>query len=510
MSESILRFEDVSYRYAFAEHEAVKKISFDLKAGQLLLVTGHSGCGKSTLMRLANGLCPNYFDGEKTGRIFYRGEDTSTMPASQLMRASGTLFQDPEDQFFALSVKDELRFALRARGQDEADINARVGTFEKALGIEHLSENAVTDLSEGQKQRVALAEILSRDPKLLILDEPSANLDPEATTSLARQLLALKQKGMALLVVDHRLHWLSDAADEVLVMHNGACVAQGKPQLLQAPGFCERWGLRQVSVKDVRATLPSWEKDDVEMLCCKDLSFDYEQLTKSQEGKFFRRLSRFLTASEQPASKTGKGLLFDRVNFSLTNGITALIGDNGEGKTTLARLMTGLNVGTGQWFLKGKELTSDELLKRTGLVLQNADHQLQMDGVFKEVAACRAAAGLPENKAAVSALLAKMHLSDLAHRHPQSLSGGQKQRLVIACALAKEPSLLILDEPTSGLDGANMQRVCDVLKDFGAAGGAVVLITHDLELLERCADRALRIREIKQHKTKENNKGVLR
>ena len=497
MSESILRFEDVSYRYAFAQEAAVKNISFDLKAGQLILVTGHSGCGKSTLMRLANGLAPNYFDGEKTGSIYYCDRLTDTMAPQALMSATGTLFQDPEDQFFALTVKDELRFALRARSMSAERIEERVAGPVKALGIEHLQNNAVTELSEGQKQRVALAEILSRGPRLLILDEPSANLDPEATEALAEQLRQLKQSGMALLVVDHRLHWLQGLADEVIVMHQGQTVAQGAPEILRSPGFIKRWGLRAWQVSDVRQTLPSFNAQKAEtILSAQNLSFDYEALS---QGKFWQGLSRYLTAGERTKKS---GLLFDGVNFCIGAGITALIGENGTGKTTLARLMTGLNVGSGRFTLEGKSMSAAQLLKKTGLVLQNADHQLQMATVFEEVSACRHAAGLSPEAAAVDALLAQMDLSELALRHPQSLSGGQKQRLVIACALAKAPKLLILDEPTSGLDGANMQRVASVLKDFARTGRACVLITHDLELLERCADQALRMNELKNAQTR--------
>ena len=181
------------------------------------------------------------------------------------------------------------------------------------------------------------------------------------------------------------------------------------------------------------------------------------------------------------------------------SGITALIGENGSGKTTLARLITGLNVGTGALYLRGEKTTADQLLKHTGLVLQNADHQLQMRSVQEEIKACLFAAGQSQStEETIDALLKTFSLEELADRHPQSLSGGQKQRLVIACALAKNPDILILDEPTSGLDGANMKRVADALREQANQGKAVLLITHDLELLTLCADQALRMNTLKR------------
>ena len=189
--------------------------------------------------------------------------------------------------------------------------------------------------------------------------------------------------------------------------------------------------------------------------------------------------------------------LLDHIAFELKSGVTALIGDNGSGKTTLARVLTGLNVGTGVVKLKGQSIEPVALMKHTGLVLQNADHQLQMRSVLEEIEACLFAASRPNDEKTVQELLSAFDLTDLRDRHPQSLSGGQKQRLVIACAMAKDPAILILDEPTSGLDGANMQRVACALEKQAQAGKAVLLITHDLELLSLCAQSALRMNELK-------------
>lgn len=487
----MIKFVNVSYRYPFQKNWAVKNLNLEVLPGKVLLVTGVSGCGKTTLMRLANGLCPHYYAGEILGHVTVFGEDSQKTSVSAISDKVGTLFQDPEDQFFALNVKDEMGFALKVSGTAPSVVNERIEQVSQRLSIENLLSHSISALSEGQKQRVALGEILVSEPQALILDEPSANLDPEATDRLAQELLRLKQAGFAILVVDHRLHWLSHVADEVIVMQHGEIKERGPFAILEDAGMRKRYGLREARVEDVRNTLPEKHVPSP-ILKTADLTFDYEKANHHSKLAKFKKLFKGST-------KNTTDILLKNIHFDIGPGITALIGENGSGKTTLARLITGLNVGTGALYLRGEKTTADQLLKHTGLVLQNADHQLQMRSVQEEIKACLFAAGQSQStEETIDALLKTFSLEELADRHPQSLSGGQKQRLVIACALAKNPDILILDEPTSGLDGANMKRVADALKEQANRGKAVLLITHDLELLALCADQALRMDTLKR------------
>lgn len=494
----MIEFDRVSYRYPFADDWAVRDLSFKVAPGEVVLVTGVSGCGKTTLMRLANGLCPHYYEGELTGTVKIAGCDTREKVVGDISETVGTLFQDPEDQFFALTVRDEIGFSLKIGGMPEDQLNEEIEREAARLNLTHLLNNPISALSEGQKQRVALAEIFVTRPRALILDEPSANLDPEATQALARDLQKLKSEGFAILVVDHRLHWLAVVADRVLVMQHGRVCEEGPFNLLEDPELRRRYGLREAHVEDVRETLPSGLSGET-VLQASHLTFDYR--THSTAGALSKLRKLFQSGEKAPK----RPLLLSDVSFELTAGITALIGENGSGKTTLARLITGLNAGTGSLSIKGEPIEAAELMKHAGLVLQNADHQLQMRSVAEEIRACLFAAGLPREEARVSALLEAFDLLELKERHPQSLSGGQKQRLVIACALAKDPEILILDEPTSGLDGANMRRVARALNEQAALGKAVLLITHDLELLALCAQSALRMSELKSPKGVEND-----
>ncbi len=487
----MIKFENVTYRYPFATTDAVKNLNFHVKAGEVTLVTGVSGCGKTTLMRLANGLCPHYYAGSLEGRVLIGQTDTQTTEVSHLAQTIGTVFQDPEDQFFSLNVRDEMGFALKLSGIPSNKLNQRIENIATRLAIDSLLDKPISALSDGQKQQVALGEILVSRPQALIFDEPSANLDPEATILLAQELQNLKAKGFAILVVDHRVHWLENVADQVLIMQAGEIKVAGDFSVLKDAAVRAQYGLRSDKVRDVRNTLPMPMPEDA-VLTMRHLSFDYEVANRTNVAS---RIKRLFKPAANTASKT---LLIDSVNVDIPHGITALVGANGSGKTTLARLITGLNIGTGEINLKGSPSTGAELLKHTGLVLQNADHQLQMHSVKEEVRACLFAARFKgDEDARITHLLEKFDLTAFVDRHPQSLSGGQKQRLVIACALAKDPDIVILDEPTSGLDGANMQRVAACLQELAENGKAVLLITHDLELLELCADFAIQMEELR-------------
>ncbi len=476
----MIRLENVSYTYPFQDRPAVEDVSLHVRPGEIVLCTGASGCGKSTLIRLVNGLCPHYYQGSLRGEVLMGGRPTREQSLAELSRQAGTLFQDPEQQFFALGVEEELVFALEWQGISVDRMREAADRTVRDFDLGPVLHSSIHSLSEGQKQKVGLASICMQEPKALILDEPTANLDPESTVALARKLRELRERGMAVLVADHRLYWLEGLADRVLIMEEGRIREEGGFDLLQNAALRERYGLRSVRVEDKRGVLPACpsgiceSSGSSESSCCED----GEALLEVEGLSFAYR--------DRPP-------LYENASFRLPCGVTALIGPNGAGKTTLARVLAGLNrAGAGVVRLAGRTVDERERLHASGIVLQNADHQLHMRTVRQELETCLTLAG-SRDFGRVDALLETFALASLADRHPQSLSGGEKQRLVIACALTKNPRLLILDEPTSGLDGSNMRRLASALKREADEGRCILLITHDLELLERIGRYALRV-----------------
>ena len=464
----MIEVKNVSYTYSDSKEKALNNVSFTVNDGEIVLCTGRSGCGKSTVIRVINGLCPDYYSGTLEGSVSLNGENSAEMDLTEISRRVGTLFQDPERQFFALNVEDEIAFALEWMGIDRDEIKRRLERVIKRFSLESIRNNSIAALSEGQKQKVGLAEIVALHGKNIILDEPTANLDPQSTEDLARLLFELKQEGYCIFIVDHRHYWLNAIADRVLIMSNGKIEKEGNFSILDNASLQKEYGLRKAYVTDRRSLL-------------KDLDpWGTDYVVKGEHVAF--------------TYKDGK-TIFKDLNFAVPEGINVLIGENGIGKTTLSRLIFGLEKLSGGK-IEFKDPKGKKPLQLGSIVLQNTDYQLNMQTVYQEVAICMTLAdGVKPQPGKVMELLEKLDLSALSYRHPQSLSGGQKQRLVIACALAKNPQVLVLDEPTSGLDGANMQRIKNILHDYAKDGRAALVITHDLELIDDKNLKALRLKK---------------
>jgi len=462
----MIKFEGVCYTYPYQDAPALKDISFSAAPGEAVLCTGVSGSGKSTLIRLINGLAPHFHRGRLQGRVTVGGLNTAASSVRELSGRVGTLFQNPEHQFFALRVRDELRFALECRGRDPETIRRVTEREAERFGLASSMDAMIFDLSQGEKQKVAMAGILCDAPRAIILDEPSANLDPRATEALCRTLARLKARGITLFIADHRLYWLADLVDRVMVLDQGCIACQGPFDMFSDKALLSRYGLR-----DSRVSRP----------VLKAAGTLGHGSVNGDTGGQVEVENLFFAHRHQP-------LLFKDLSFSLSRGrVIALTGPNGAGKTTLARIMTGLlPFKQGRIRVNGTALAPRDLLRKSCIVLQNTDHQLHMKTVRQELEVSARKRRCSDR--AVERALEQFGLAPFEHRHPQSLSGGQKQRLVIACALVKSPDILILDEPTSGLDGINMRIMAGAVSDLARSGACVLVITHDLELMGRaCA-----------------------
>ena len=467
----MISYRQLSYAYPHQSNDVLKSINCRVKKGQALLVTGPSGCGKSTFMRAANGLVPHFYQGDLRGEIAVNGVDVRAKTIPALAADVGSLFQDPEQQFFTLDVESEIAFSHEQRGVEPEKIRATVREIAARLKIEHVLDSSIFSLSEGEKQKTALAATLSLYPDAVLLDEPTANLDHDSTLRLATFVKELKAAGMAIIVVDHRLYWLEGIIDEVLIMQEGGVAERGPFAMLYDRELRECYGLRHPDIGHLESTideLPGTEAWTDEAIRVNGLTFAYR----------------------------GKPPLFVERNFCFPLAkVTAVVGSNGRGKTTLARVLTGLNkLQAGTVTIGTEQVTSQQLRRRSGLVFQNSDHQLFMNSVEREMTVAGMKHPKAERSARAAELLRHFNLHDFAAAHPQSLSGGQKQRLVIACALMKEPDILILDEPTSGLDGKNLKIIAETLKQIAVSRGTcVIVITHDLELIVDSCDYVINL-----------------
>jgi len=487
--------ENLSYRYPFCDAPSLSNVLFTLEKGEALLVTGASGCGKSTLLRTLNGLIPNHFKGCLEGRLKVLDLEFPA-PLDEVSVHVGTVLQNPEEQIMATTVQEEVALALEWQCVPQDEIRRRVGVTLGSFDLTRLAARSVFNLSSGERQKCVLAAVMASGADVVVMDEPTANLSPEATEDLAKLCLTLKSHGVTLVIVDHRLYWLRGVLDKLLVLKDGKAAlllehsedVDPLDRLAAHPEFAS-WGLRSVNVlrpnlPDVCASFPA--------VTIRNLSFRY-----SKKSEWIYR--EFSAVIPQGA-------------------ITAVVGANGAGKTTLARLLCGLLKPTSGeiTFTSACPHTAVEShpgrvvaprppftalpprarREQTAFVMQQMDIQLYMRTVEEELLfSAPRRLDKATRRADAAHWLEVFGLTYLKDRHPHSLSGGEKQRLVVACALMKRPALMILDEPTSGLDGNNMRIIARELKAYAAQGGAALLITHDLELLSLVADCQLEIKQ---------------
>lgn len=456
----MISVENLSYRYPFSEKDALSEISFSLGEGEALLISGPSGCGKSTLLRVLNGLIPFHFHGELRGNVKIAGRTPESLEA--VSACVGSVFQNPDSQFLSLTVESEISGSLEWRLDSREEILSRTNDAIVRLGLEHVRSRSLFNLSSGEKQKTVIATAVAMRPRILVFDEPSANLSPEATEELAELCRKLKREGFTIVIVDHRLYWLGGIPDKILILNDGKIVRRiersdgNALDELAADEQAEEFGLRKISVP-ARISLNEAPPSVPVALFCENLFFKYPH-------------------GEKP--------IFDGTrNFRVPKGIiTAIVGRNGAGKTTFAKIITGLLKVSPAILKNGVPAKSASLIEDSGFVMQNTDIQLYMRTVLEELVSASRLRRASAEKEAVD-LLREIGLADKRDRHPQSLSGGEKQRLVIASALMKRPSLLVLDEPTSGLDGRNMRIIANILRAWVGRGNTVLLITHDLEFL---------------------------
>lgn len=457
-----IKLENVSYLYDSEIPGGVQEINFEVQPGECILLCGKSGCGKTTVTKLVNGLIPNFEEGQKQGIVFLNGNNVEELTMYQVSNIVASVFQNPKSQFFNIDPESEIVFTLENQGTSLEEVENRLKKTIAALELKPLMDKSMFEMSGGEKQRIAFACAYATNPDIIVLDEPTANLDIEATTQVANIIGKLKSLGKTILIAEHRLNWLKPLVDRVLLFQDGKLIEQ-----YEAAAFFQKsddWrrqrGLRQLSEQ---SHFLSKGTHDAALH-----KLEVQNLTLSYDGKCI--------ASE--------------LDFTLFSGeVTALTGRNGAGKTTLSRCLCGLHNETiGRILLDGEKLSAKQRRVRSYLVMQDVNHQL-----FAESVEAECFLGNVVSQENVDMLLKEFDLYQFREQHPQTLSGGQKQRLAVVTALLSNKEVLIFDEPTSGLDYDNMLRVSKTLQNLASKGFFVLVVTHDLELIEAACDRCLRL-----------------
>ncbi len=468
----MLVVDEVAVR--FGEHVALNGISFGVCPGEVVLLTGPSGCGKSTLARCLSGLIPHNSHAAMTGRVIVDGLDTREHPVAALAGHVGLVGQHPEAQLFNLTVEEELAFGPRQLGLEAAKVARRVEGALACLGLQALRHRAPPTLSMGEKQRVVIAAVLALGPRLLVLDEPTANLDVAATHRLAETLDRLaREEGVAIVILEHKMGELAHLASQVLILDRGQVVAAGAA----AAVLSQRPLLRRLGI---RRPAPERQTDWSELI-----------VAGGAGGQVAQAVEPPILALQGVVAGYGRQVVLRGVDLALWRGeMAALVGDNGAGKSTLARVMAGLlPLRGGQLCVAGRR-GRPQPGRGVALLLESPDEQLLCDTVEEEVLFGPTNLGLVDPRAIEDALQAA-HLEDLRHRPPQALSLGQRQRTVLAALLALRPQLLILDEPTLGQDWGHLSHFMDSIRRLNAGGMTVLVITHDYKLVHQYARRVL-------------------
>ena len=487
----MLVIDDISYRYESRDTWTLKHVSLRMEQGEMVLLAGRSGCGKSTLIKIISGLVSEDGHGTLTGKIMLDGQDITCWPPEQIGLLAGTVYQSPDDQLFAMTVEDETGFALENQGMDPEQIRQEVTETLRRVGLAGYEKFSIHQLSGGQRQRLALASILITKPRLLILDEPVSQMNPQGVQSFMELLLDLnKTENISILVIEHRVNELARYFHRLAVMKEGEILYDGSIE--KAWAFLtdkQDLGLREPQmVKLCRALgLPELTADSGKSLelirkYCAIERVKARELPLSPKGSSLLRAEKVYFRYPGVKEDTLRGL-----DFILYEGqITALMGYNGAGKSTLLNLLGGLaEPSGGELLLAG--LPVRKALGQVGYLLQESDLMLLADTVEEELAWKNA--GMTQEK--IDVMLDRLHLSDYAKDFPLALSKGQRLRVVLGAMLAKEPRLLLLDEPTTGQDEISLAEIQGLLLAFKARGGSVFICTHDIELASRIADRVI-------------------
>jgi cobalt transport protein ATP-binding subunit len=509
----------VTFTYHEGARPALRAVSLVQNAGEMIGVMGASGAGKSTLAKCLNRIVPEFEDGDFRGAISIAGESLEHLRVCEVAPKVGMVFQDFESQLFSTNVAHEVAFAMEQVGMDRAEMDRRILPALEAVGLRGFEHRDPMSLSGGEKQRLAIASVLALRPSVIVLDEPTTDLDPEGRAEVFALIRKLREQGLSLIVIEHESEELR-AADRIVVLREGEIAADGPPsEVFAGTGLLTECGVRPpglghaLELLGIDAQAKSVDQAYEAIVLAYPGVTSIARSSVSEESKAAAATAArpttnnavgpsFIEIENLSYSYAGGPRVLDSINLKVEAGeFLAIVGQNGSGKTTLAKSIVGLLVpATGRITIDGKDrarMRPAETAREVAYVFQNPDHQIFAATVDDEVAFGPRNFGLPadEIRRRCDEALEAVGLQNERQSDPFLLSKGERQRLAVASVLVLRPRMLILDEPTTGLDHREQLRMMALVRDLNRSGIAIVIITHTPWLVAEYARRVVLMRK---------------